>query len=894
MILRFFILFLSMLMSLTPQAEIILDGSLGPQGTLQGPDYQIEAGLGYQQGHNLFHSFSQFNLTAHERAVFSGPLTVKNIITRVTGGQPAFINGDLVSTLADADFFLLNPAGAVFGPQAQLDVKGSFHLSTADYLRLGQDGYFYAQPLKGDVLSTASPTAFGFLKSPQEALIHFQGGGNQIRANMRQKSGLAVATGKTFSVIGDQIQLNQGHYYLKKSGQTVHLNNLLAPSGHIQLMSVGRAYGEVALTPGFELNLHGELGTIGMNDNVLIDVSGAQPGRIALLGKQLILNNSRLFAHALDTPEHASTVKAQPSIEVTADELSLKNSSGFLSHSFTHAHAGDIRVQAQQLSLEQDSRIESYAFSSGHAGDIAIEAARLSLNRSSWIASRLYQRGNAGDISLKAHTITLNDGSWISSNADLPYSKSFNKALEITLKSAEQLNIAQEYPSGNTSNISIETQDMLLRNGGIASVTHGSGQAGSIDIQAQGHITVVGADPSSGWQSQILAVSDPSVAGIHGGAAGDITLKARSITLAEGGQVSSSTVAAQNRYSASAGNIHIQVTEVLTLTGVNPYGENENGFGSGIYARSIGQQAGDAGDIAIAAGAIDITHGAMISSSTSGQGQGGSIQVQVKNQLDIKGDSAAIELQAAQGSQLEFQRSFPDQQTEVATSGIYASSSSKTAEAGIAGTIQIAASKIQLMEGGLINTATKNASGGHIEILTPRLLYLHQGQITTSVQGGQGQGGDITVANPAIVVLNAAQITAQADQGHGGDIKVLSQQLVQSSRSLINASSRVGIDGHIMIHSPEETVSNSLTILPATFVDASSFFKQSCQKPSETSSRFVAMAFLGNPPAPSDWQSSQTLRHLKQQPKTMSAKHPMPQFKKPLVVFAQCSANHIE
>ncbi|MDY6993619.1 MAG: hypothetical protein SVR94_13590, partial [Pseudomonadota bacterium] len=292
---------------------------------------------------------------------------------------------------------------------------------------------------------------------------------------------------------------------------------------------------------------------------------------------------------------------------------------------------------------------------------------------------------------------------------------------------------------------------------------------------------------------------------------------------------------------------------------------------------------------AISAGAVNITHGAMISSSTSGQGQGGSIQVKVRNQIDIKGDSAAVDLEVAQGSQLEFQRSFPDQQTEVATSGIYASSSSTTSDAGIAGTIQIAASKIQLMEGGLINTATENASGGHIEIITPRLLYLHQGQMTTSVQGGQGQGGDITVANPAVVVLNAAQITAQADQGHGGDIKILSQQLIQSSRSLISASSRVGIDGHIMIHSPEETVSNSLTILPATFVDASGFFKQSCQKSSETSSRFVAIAFLGNPPAPNDWQSSQSLVHLEQQSKT--TQHPLPQFKKPLVLFAQCATS---
>jgi hypothetical protein len=54
-------LLLSML-PLRSQAQISLDGSLGPRGALTGPNYVIPAAVGQFRGPNLFHSFDQFNL----------------------------------------------------------------------------------------------------------------------------------------------------------------------------------------------------------------------------------------------------------------------------------------------------------------------------------------------------------------------------------------------------------------------------------------------------------------------------------------------------------------------------------------------------------------------------------------------------------------------------------------------------------------------------------------------------------------------------------------------------------------------------------------------------------------------------------------------------------------
>ena len=90
-------------------------------------------------------------------------LPTSNILSRVTGGDASNIFGSIQTTgFGDASLFLLNPAGVLFGPSASLDIGGSFHVTTADYVQLGEDGRFYASLDQTSVLTIASPVAFGF------------------------------------------------------------------------------------------------------------------------------------------------------------------------------------------------------------------------------------------------------------------------------------------------------------------------------------------------------------------------------------------------------------------------------------------------------------------------------------------------------------------------------------------------------------------------------------------------------------------------------------------------------------------------------------------------------------------------------------------------------------
>ena len=64
--------------------------------------------------------------------------------SRVTDGNPSSIDGKISSQIQGANLFFINPAGVMFGPHAQLDVSGSFAVTTANYLKLVDGGRFNA------------------------------------------------------------------------------------------------------------------------------------------------------------------------------------------------------------------------------------------------------------------------------------------------------------------------------------------------------------------------------------------------------------------------------------------------------------------------------------------------------------------------------------------------------------------------------------------------------------------------------------------------------------------------------------------------------------------------------------------------------------------------------
>ena len=144
-------------------AQISTDGSISPQQSLTGPDYQIDADLRIRNQSNFFHSLRDFNIRNGESATLTGPPEIDTIIGRITGGLESTINGLLRSEIDGVGLYLLNPAGFVFGADAVNDVPGAVHSSTANELRFTDGSQVSSQLATGNGFTAAAPEAFGFL-----------------------------------------------------------------------------------------------------------------------------------------------------------------------------------------------------------------------------------------------------------------------------------------------------------------------------------------------------------------------------------------------------------------------------------------------------------------------------------------------------------------------------------------------------------------------------------------------------------------------------------------------------------------------------------------------------------------------------------------------------------
>jgi filamentous hemagglutinin family protein len=487
-------------------------------------------------GGNVFHSFGSFNVPSNTTANFlnNSGLPTSNILGRVTGGNISNILGTIQTTgFGNANLFLMNPAGFLFGPNATLNVGGMVAFTSADYLRLADGGRFNAIANAGsaDILTAAPVAAFGFLGSNPGA-ISLQG------------SQLTVAEGTGIALVGGDIT-GQGTTLKAPSGQInlVALKQVSNPTVPGEVLVNGSGQGSSFTPTGFAA-----LGTISFSQGSTIDVTGVQgsgseqaPGKVVIRGGQFIMNASSILANA-----YSDAFGPPPgTIEVTVDHAVLEHSIIRASAGTAH-HGGNIMFNVDTLSAT-DSFILSNGVSrgDGSGGTVDVKAVtRIDLANTEVNAGTRTAQG--GTITMASPVISMTGSAVNVSGGGLDGGPGGTINLAAT-QAVNLINTRLDAGSGNESRLVLA--GAILINGGELFTA----QQSVISAQATlgGRILV---------QACNITLTDSQFTTSTGGAnpyttAGQITLGGHNITLTNGQILSGA-------YGGSGGTIDI-TTPVL-------------------------------------------------------------------------------------------------------------------------------------------------------------------------------------------------------------------------------------------------------------------------------------------------------------------------------------------
>lgn len=690
-----------------------MDGTLGASGAVAGPNYSITPELGATRGNNLFHSFTQFDLSAADTATFSGPATIQNILSRVTGGNPSSINGTIRSDIAGANFFFINPKGVIFGPNAVVDVSGSFAASSANYLKLA-DGARFVAALDADDsgLTTAPVSAFGFLGSTPGSITV-------------QQSTLAVTAGQTIALVGGDIAVDGGV--------------VQALGGQINLVSV-RSAGEVPVDPS-ALSLPDfntafpQQGQITIQNGAQIDASGEGGGRIVIRGGRLLLDNSKIQANTTGaTDGQGIDIAVVNELELlNGGQINSLSTSGLGAGGNINLTAASLRVDGGGVVDENFSPATQISTATGDlflgggpaaGGNIVINAGGFELVNSAQITSASYGGGNAGRIEITASSMRLDallsTVAQISANTQLIEGGGNAGDIVIRTGTLEMYNgatlFAASFGTGQAGLVDIGAAAINLNSGSIITAgTFGSGNGGNVQITTD-TLRIDGTDTLTGGPDFLTGIQAVTTSFDSPAPGGNIQITAGSVELDHMGSIFTTSYGL-----GAGGNIEVNAGN-LTLANASTI-------------RAEGLDAGPAGQISVYADQNVILTGQSAISTTALASSGGDITVSAGDEIQLTDSSITAQAGPDGGGNI----------TLLAPQMIYLLNSTLSAEAeGKGGNLKIDPVFFILNNSSLISRSS-SADGGNISI---NASYFFQSASVIDASARVGLPGTISVTAP--------------------------------------------------------------------------------------------------------------------------------------------------
>ena len=760
--------FLAIALDRVAIAQITPDATLGAESTVVTPINpsrdQIEGGA--IRGANLFHSFREFNIGAGREVYFANPAGIENILTRVTGSTRSEILGTL-GVSGNANLFLINPNGIVFGSNARLDMRGSFLASTASSFKFAD----------GIEFSATNPQAPPLLTINVPIGLQFGVGAGAIATNVDLNPdpvSFNVEPGRTLALVGGDLRLQGG---------TI----LEAPEGRIELGSVGDN-SFVSLTPttgGFALGYEGvqnfrDIQLLGLERGARVSTAGEGGGNIQVQSRRLTLEGgSQIEADTQGAGSGATvTLRATESIDLRGTSPDGFFSSGISATTFGTGNAGNVRIETLRLTIRDGAVVGTTTASAGKAGNVSINATQsVELSgTSSVIFAGSINAGDAGNITIdtgqliirgdRASIATLTLGAGKAGNV------SINATQSVELSGTASGIAAWSFGTGNAGNVTINTGRLIVRDGAsVAALTVSDGNGGTVTVNARESVELIG----------VGAVSDPQLRSINGqtgsslgantlgaGNAGNVTIQTGRLIVRDGAQINAGTLG-----DGDGGNVTVKARESVELIGTSPDGliRSQLSATTGDISFQITSGKGNAGNVTIETLRLIVRDGAAVAVATVSNGNAGTVSVNATQSVELIGTSANGQNQSSLAA---------------ATLGV-----------GNAGNVTIQTGQLIVRDGaGVIAGTLGDGDAGNITVNAGESVELigtsadgqNQSSLGATTSEGTGDAGNVTINTPQLIVRDGAAVLAGSflGRGDGGTIAINAQRLiVQNGGSVV-------------------------------------------------------------------------------------------------------------
>lgn len=735
------------------QAQVMPDATLGQESSLvnliDALNQRIDGGA--LRGSNLFHSFQEFGIQDGRGVYFANPEGVMNIFSRVTGANPSQIMG-ILGVQGNANLFFLNPNGILFGPNARLDVRGSFLATTAASF-IFDNGFEF---------SASNPTAPPLLTVNSPIGLNFREGSTGPITNQG-----SLNAGQDLTLTGDNLDLN---------GQVISGRNLtLAAEDTVQIRDSLES--PFIAAAGRDLSIQGdqsidifalnnpESGFFSLGNMTLSSAN-------AVSGDAHFTSAGSFRIQQLNGALGGLTSPNDPVIRAGSDVL-IGSYEGASLHIIA---GGKVEITDYVLITGADGEyglVEAITLADGTAVNIdgkTQPTLDIRAGVSPEAIGEAFFSGSGADVFGEPLDFPENPTS-----ADISLGSILFRDEEFNPITGQVLLTNQYFPHSNlTGDIQVQS---TLGDMGFGAIESGGG---AINLVSQRNINVSGAfnsvsfgqggDIFLGAQGDIALISaEINVLGAQGGSVG---LQGQNIALVES-QILAGVGPDLGTSGAQSGDIVLEARETLSLENslvVNDI--NEGGLGN-------------SGQIWLRGDAIDINGVSTVSTDIYGQGNSGGIQVEANNlALNNGGALSANVLGAGEAGDININVAetvlISGQRASGFTSRVF--STVQPEAQGRSGAINLSAENLFISEGGAISTVTLgHGSAGDIDLaVTGDLLIEGEdglgfgSRVLSSVEpGAVGQGGEIRIQANRMGLVNGGYIDASTlGEGDAGRVEI--------------------------------------------------------------------------------------------------------------------------